>query len=71
MLVLPYDSRIVSPTLVGQMDFRYIEPELRGHIDYLELHIYDMGDVVQALQDKTGCVQYDVQRNSATLSRQR
>jgi hypothetical protein len=45
----PSDSRIGSDTL-GDMDFTRIEPELRGHVDYLQIHIYQVGIVVQALQ---------------------
>jgi hypothetical protein len=44
----PYDSSI-SGTLFQQMNVTRIEPELRGHVDYLELHIYDLKNVVGAL----------------------
>ena len=50
----PIESTITTNTwtLAGQSDFNQIEPMLRGHVDYLELHTYELNLVTQTINNK-------------------
>jgi len=48
----PIDSRITNAYgFVGEMDFNKIEPLLRGHVDYLEIHMYQPVIVADAIKN--------------------